>query len=175
MTPAPRLPGNRAGSRLTRAAALLAATLWAAGCSGPTFEDGLTAYQAGAYEEAAGVWRELARRGHPRAQHHLANLYRGGLGVPRDLARSAQWAERAARQGHAPAQFNLGFLLDKGMGVDRDAAAAYQWYRRAAVGLPSKPRRAEARAHAERLAGELSPRKRRRLRKELQEWAPKPE
>jgi hypothetical protein len=158
-----------------RTALVGAALLASAGCSGPTFEEGLTAYQQGNHEEAAQVWRQLAREGHPRAQHHLANLYRGGLGVDRDLARSAHWAERAATQGHPQAQFNLAHLMDKGMGVERDPAKAYKWYRRAAVGLPSRKRRAEARHHAERLAGELTPQQQRQLRRELKNWAPEPE
>jgi len=158
-----------------KAAAIAGFLLLTAGCSGPTFEEGLTAYQQGDYAAAAAVWRQLAREGHPRAQHHLANLYRGGLGVERDLTRSARWAERAARQGYARAQFNLAHLQDKGMGVERDPAAAYQWYRRAAVGLPSRKLRAEARRHAERLAGELTPERQRQLRRELENWAPEPE
>ena len=153
----------------------LAGLLLAGGCSGPSYEEGLTAYQKGDYTRAAEIWRGLAQEGHTRAQQQLANLYRGGMGVDRDFAESARWAERAARQGHAPAQFNLAHLLDKGMGVERDAAAAYKWYRRAAVSLPSKPRRTEAREHAERLAGELSPGKRQQLQEELRNWTAQPE
>lgn len=138
-------------------ALLLAGTLVLAGCDQPGYRDGLQAYEAGDYQEAAKIWRPLAKEGNKRAQHQLGNLYRGGLGVSRDPARSFRWMKRAAEQGHAPSQFTLGHMLDEGLGVARDPARAFKWYRLAASSLDSIPRQAEARRHAERLAEAIGP------------------
>lgn len=145
------------------------------GCSQPGYRDGLHAYEAGEYERAAEIWRPLARSGHMRAQNQLGNLYRGGLGVPRDPARSFRWMRRAARQGHAPSQFVLGHMLDAGMGVERDPERAFKWYRLAASGLAGVPRRVEARRHAERLAEEIGPQRKEAMMAEVRRFRPRPE
>ncbi len=156
-------------------AACLLGLLLLVGCQGPTFEEGLEAYQEGRYTEAAEIWRDLARSGHPEAQYHLGHLYRAGLGVPRKPDQAARWFRRAAQQGNAPAQFNLAYLYEEGQGVERDPAAAYKWYRLAEAGLSSRARQSEARQHAEGLAEELSPERLRTLRQELEDWSPHPE
>lgn len=154
---------------------LLAALLLLGGCGGPSFEEGMTAYQQGDYEKAAAIWDKVARSGHPGAQYYLGNLHRAGLGVAEDPAEAAGWFRRAARQGHAQAQFNLAYLHAEGRGVKRDPASAYKWYRLAAAGLSSRPRQAEARRNAERLAEEIPPERLRALRQELKDWSPRPE
>lgn len=146
-----------------------------AGCDQPGFRDGLHAYEAGDYEKAAEIWRPLAEDGHMRAQHQLGNLYRGGLGVPRDPARSFRWMERAAEQGHSPSQFVLGYMYDEGLGVDRDPEQAFKWYRLAASGLDSVPRRVEARRNAERLAEEIGEQRRQAVMQELRGFEPSEE
>lgn len=152
--------------------ASLAAALLVTGCAEENFREGLEAYQAKRYEQAVAIWRPLAQDGGPRAQHHLANLYRGGLGVERDLARSAEWMRRAARQGHAPSQFTLAYMLDEGMGVERDPAAAFKWYRLAAVGLHRITKRQEARQRAEELAEEIGPEEAKRVHAAVERWSP---
>ena len=145
------------------------------GCSEPGYRDGLHAYEAGKYDKAAAIWEPLAQAGHMRAQHQLGNLYRGGLGVGRDPARSFRWMRRAAEQGHAPSQFVLGYMLDEGLGVARDPARAFKWYRLAASSLESVPRRVEARRHAERLAGEIGTQRREVMMAEVRAFSPRPE
>lgn len=146
-----------------------------AGCDQPGFRDGLHAYEAGNYQEAAEIWRPLAEDGHVLAQHQLGNLYRGGLGVPRDPARSSRWMERAAEQGHAPSQFVLGYMYNEGLGVERDPERAFKWYRLAASGLDSVPRRVEARRNAERLAEEIGAQRRQAVMQELRGFEPSEE
>jgi TPR repeat protein len=155
--------------------ALLLGALALTGCSQPTYRDGLHAYEAGSYDKAAAIWEPLAKAGHMRAQHQLGNLYRGGLGVPRDLARSFRWMERAARQGHAPSQFVAGYMLDEGMGVARDPERAFRWYRLAASSLDSLPRRVEARRHAKRLGREIGPERREAMMAEVRAFRPRSE
>ena len=154
---------------------LLLGALALGGCGHPGYRDGLHAYEAGNYEKAAAIWEPLAGQGHKRAQHQMGNLYRGGLGVDRDLERSFGWMQRAAEQGHAPSQFVLGHMLDEGMGVARNAERAFRWYRLAATGLESVPRRVEARRHAERLGREIGPERREALMAEVRDFRPRPE
>ena len=59
-------------------------------------------------------------------------LYRDGTGIPKDLARAADWFRKAAEQGHAYAQSSLGSLYAQGQGVPQDYSQAAAWYRKAA-------------------------------------------
>ena len=58
--------------------------------------------------------------------------YLAGKGVPRDLAKSAFWYERAADAGDPLAQNLIGYFYQNGIGVPQDPARAVQWYQRAA-------------------------------------------
>jgi len=91
------------------AAAAIAATTAPALAQG--VETGITAWQAGNYEEAIRVWRPLADRGDADAQFNLAQAYKLGRGVPINMTLAEQWYERAARQGHEQAGANLGLIL----------------------------------------------------------------
>lgn len=77
--------------------------------------------------------RIKAANGDPTAQAQIANqLARGTIGAP-DMAKAAEWYERAAIGGHAPSQYQLAALLERGSGVPQDAALARKWYGKAAV------------------------------------------
>ncbi|HEX8300982.1 SEL1-like repeat protein [Sphingomonas sp.] len=69
----------------------------------------------------------------------LANLYRyGSRDVPKNLAESRKWYERARDVGHIPAAKVLGDLYYDGSGGPRDVKKAVSYYREAAkYGLPS--------------------------------------
>lgn len=56
------------------------------------------------YEKSAAVLNVAARAGDAEAQYRLANLYRVGLGVPRDDSRARLWLKRASGKGLAKAQ-----------------------------------------------------------------------
>ncbi|MFA9460034.1 tetratricopeptide repeat protein [Thiohalorhabdus methylotrophus] len=132
-----------------------------AGCSDPDFRDGLQAYQTGDYARAAHVWRRLAESGDRLAQHHLANLYRAGLGVERDPGRALHWAREAANGGHPEAYAHVAFLYQAGLGGRPRLREAYQWYRLAARNLPAGAKRREAIRNRDRLAERLTPAERR--------------
>jgi TPR repeat protein len=68
------------------------------------------------------------------AQHTLAVIYRDGDdGIPRDLAKSIQWLERAIKLDHIPAMIELGIALFNGDGIARDEARAAKLFRQAAL------------------------------------------
>src|SRR5690606_2489865 len=74
------------------------------------FEAGWYAKERDSYAAAAEIWEPLAAEGDPRAQMQLAELYRHGLGVSRDIDRAVWLYDQAAQAGYAPAQVILGDL-----------------------------------------------------------------
>ena len=62
-------------------------------------DQGVAAYTARSYAEAAELFRKAADMGHAPAQYNLGYCYKYGDGVPRDLAVSAEWYRKAAEQG----------------------------------------------------------------------------
>ncbi len=70
---------------------------------------------------------------HRAAEAYTLGLaYEYGNGVPRDLARAADWYRQGADLGHPTALNNLGCLYDRGSGVARDRATALELWRTAA-------------------------------------------
>ena len=96
------------------------------------FADGTLAYQEGDYERAYNEWLPLARAGNAAAQRNIGQLYRLGLGVPKDLKVAANWYRLAADQGLSRAQANLGVMYLRGEGVKRDPVKAAEWFSKAA-------------------------------------------
>jgi len=94
------------------------------------------AYDRADYATALKVWLPQAKRGDPKAQNYVGQIYEQGLGLPPDYVTAATWYRKAADQGYAPAQINLGHLYEKGLGVTRSPTEAINWYRRAS-GLKS--------------------------------------
>ncbi len=80
----------------------------------PEIADGIQAYDAGDYELAYAIWRDLAEAGAPLAQFHIGALYFEGRGVPRDLDAARIWLSRALEQGVERARFLLG-RVEKGL------------------------------------------------------------
>lgn len=98
-----------------------------------TFDQGLDAFQAGNYKQAADIWLELADAGDRQAQYAVGKLYESGQGVPQNYARAAEWYGRAAKQGLAAAQNNLALLYNTGRGVQRNPAEAVRLWQQAAA------------------------------------------
>lgn len=73
-------------------------------------------------EEARMAFEEAYRRGFAEAAYWLGEMYRIGLGIPRDPAKAAFWYERARKT--CPDRVKLGFLYLGGDGVDKDEAKA---------------------------------------------------
>jgi hypothetical protein len=98
----------------------------------PSFEEGVTAFQAEDYQAAAEVWRSLAETGDQQAQFRLAELHRQGLFDSATAAEAARWYRAAAEQGHADSQFMLGVAYFDGQGIRQDYLNAAKWFRQAA-------------------------------------------
>jgi hypothetical protein len=79
------------------------------------------------YKIAAEWYRKAAEQGSIAGQIHLAQLYRDGKGVDRDMVQAAEWYRKAAEQGDASAQGTLGLLYSVGQGVAHNDVEAYYW------------------------------------------------
>src|SRR5262245_36628530 len=102
------------------------------------FDEGEQAFKRRDYRTALSEFTPLADGGDARAQYYLGVMLVGGLGVPRDEARAADYLGRSAEQGNAQAQSILGALYLQGRGVPRDEAKGAELIRRAAdTGLAS--------------------------------------
>ena len=76
--------------------------------------------------------RTAAAKGDAAAEFEVALRYAEGRGVPQDLAKAAEWFDRAANKGVAPAQFRLAGLYEKGLGVPKNLDTARRLYLAAA-------------------------------------------
>ncbi len=72
---------------------------------------GVDAWAAGDFPKAVAEWKPLADAGDPDAQFNLAQAYKLGRGVPRDLTRAEGLYASAATRGHLQASDNFGLLL----------------------------------------------------------------
>ncbi len=72
---------------------------------------GVDAWTAGDYDRAVAEWRDPAARGDADAQFNLAQAYRLGRGVEKNLAQAEVYYAKAAEQGHLKAADNLGLLM----------------------------------------------------------------
>jgi ATP-dependent protease ClpP protease subunit len=95
--------------------------------AGP-YEDGVTAYDQGRFENAYALWLPLAERGNVPAQFNLGVLFEKGLGVGQDYAEAARWYMKAAERGDEEAQYNVAVLYEKGTGLSLDLDRARYWY-----------------------------------------------
>jgi len=88
----------------------------------------LTPKQASEYYKLAAAWYlKAAEQGSVVGQMRLAEFYRDGKGVARDLGQAAEWYRKAAEQGDVTAQGALGVLYSFGQGVAQDYVEAYYW------------------------------------------------
>jgi TPR repeat protein len=85
------------------------------------------------------VWLEKAalQKFH-RANHQLADVYLGGLGVARDLAKAREWLQKSSADGDPVSSYRLAIMAEKGEGLEKpDPEAALKLYEKAAEdGLP---------------------------------------
>jgi localization factor PodJL len=84
-------------------------------------------------EKARGVnlLKEAAGRGLVMAEYRLAKLYEKGEGVPRDMAASRSWTEKAAIGGNVKAMHDLAVFYAEGDAGPQSYAAAVEWFRQA--------------------------------------------
>lgn len=72
---------------------------------------GVDAWSIGNYDAAVQEWQPLAAHGDADAQFNLAQAYKLGRGVPRDIGKAQELYHKAAIQGHLEAADVYGLLL----------------------------------------------------------------
>ncbi len=101
-------------ARLVRGGLMLAAAIAGMAMATPASADvkaGVDAWTAGDYATAVREWSGPAARGDADAQFNLAQAYRLGQGVERDMAQAEVLYAKAAAQGHVRAADNYGLIL----------------------------------------------------------------
>ena len=84
--------------------------------------------EAKTYFEHAHRWLEQAvKSNHPAAIFELANFYRRGDVVEKDIAKSIEMLEQAAKLGEVQAMRDLVAIYEHGLGVDIDDEKADFW------------------------------------------------
>lgn len=83
--------------------------------------EGLRAYDAGNYAQAAAVLAPLAAQGDAVAQHRLSVMHFYGRGVAEDEAIALEWARKSARQGNTDGMFFAGTIYMFGEVVPKEA------------------------------------------------------
>lgn len=96
------------------------------------YQRGLAAFRAHDYHRAFPDLKEAARRGSPKAQNVLGEMYEDGSGVPKDLQLARTYYEQSAKQGYRAAQFALGSMYEDGTGVAKNSSKAAALFRLAA-------------------------------------------
>lgn len=94
-------------------------------------DQALELLQAGDKQRGHALMREAANKGLVIAQYRLAKLHERGEGVPRDIAASRQWTEKAAIGGNVNAMHDLAVFYAEGDGGPQSYAAAVEWFRQA--------------------------------------------
>ena len=91
------------------------------------FESARISYEEADFATALAEFTPLARRGDPKAQYYLGEMYRKGEGLTADPAKAYAWYFKAAEGGYGPAQLNVGAMLALGLGTERNYDDAYYW------------------------------------------------
>ncbi|NPU92757.1 MAG: hypothetical protein HPY82_12695 [Gammaproteobacteria bacterium] len=94
------------------------------------------------YAQAAQLIEPLARSRDPKACYELAQLYRNGTGVKKDVTKARQLLETAAQQGQADSQYLLGVFYSKGIGGAKDPQQAQRYLQQAAAQKHDKAEKA---------------------------------
>lgn len=84
------------------------------------------------YKVAFGYLLEAAEGGDSKAQYIVAEMYRNGQGVLKNIAQSVSWCKKAAIGGNIEAQFKMAELYNHGEIFEANLEQAAEWYRSAA-------------------------------------------
>lgn len=87
--------------------------------------------QSGERARAVALLRDAANDGLVMAQYRMAKLYERGEGVPRDIAQSRAWTEKAAIGGNIKAMHDLAVFFAEGDAGPQSYSAAVEWFRQA--------------------------------------------
>ena len=111
---------------------LTLALLLSSGVASADYNSAYSAYESGDYKAAFKEMLPVAEEGHVDAQYWVADMYRNGKGIQKNLSAAAQWYTKSAEQGDRWAQAYLGFMYDNGEGVLENDKTAVKWYTKAA-------------------------------------------
>lgn len=84
------------------------------------------------YEIPFNVLTESAQSGDPKYQFLLAEKYRNGDGVPKNMKTALEWYNKSALKGYMLSQMALGNIYLDGEGTSRDLAETIKWFSMAA-------------------------------------------
>ena len=88
---------------------------------------GAAAYEKKDYRTAYKEWLALARKGDPKAQFFIGNMYYKGVFVSQNDGKAVKWYKRSAEQGLIKAQNNLGTMYMRGRGIGKNNIKAFVW------------------------------------------------
>lgn len=97
------------------------------------FDDGVSAYKSGHYQQALSLFESGAKKDDPKSTYALGLLYKNGVIVRKDIERGLNLIMKSANQGFARAQNYLGVTYYEGNDVAQDYKEAFDWYGKAAV------------------------------------------
>lgn len=95
-------------------------------------DEAKNAINAGDYNTAAAIYKNLAAQGNAKAQYNLGLMYSYGDGIREDRAEALKWYRASAEQGFVEAQYKLGTILLRREWGTPDYAESIKWYTRAA-------------------------------------------
>ncbi|HNW57390.1 MAG TPA: leucine-rich repeat protein [Bacteroidales bacterium] len=84
------------------------------------------------YEIPAGVLTESAQSGDPKYQFLLAEKFRNGNGLQKNLKTAIEWYKKSAGKGYMSSQITLGNIYLKGEGTEKNLTEAIKWFSMAA-------------------------------------------
>lgn len=90
-------------------------------------------WKSGDIRKGIAFLKKASIRGHSFAKLHLANIYRQGLGVEKDLKQSFSYYQELHEQGEPIGSYNAAIYLENGWGVEKDVSKAFDYYERAAT------------------------------------------
>ena len=77
------------------------------------YDAGIAAYKRGHYDVAMYDFEQRAEQGDAVAQFCLGFMYKYGMGVAPNSAKTIEWYTKAAEQGYVPAQNDLGIMYSR--------------------------------------------------------------
>lgn len=95
-------------------------------------QEGVAAFQAGAFKEALAKIQPAAEKGNAQAAYWLGQMYENGLGVKMDAGTALTWYHKAAEGGWSDAKFKLGEIYFTGTEDLQDFKKARKWLEQAA-------------------------------------------
>lgn len=98
----------------------------------PGVKQGISAFNAGAFDIAQQKLEPLAKAGNPEAAYWMGRMYEDGLGVKKDVNKAIDYYTQSAEKGWQNAKLRLGEIYFHGTEVLQDFAKAHKWLERAA-------------------------------------------